>query len=343
MRPATDYASQGIELLRGRRAALLDPTARRVTLHDGAELSYDALLIATGAQPRPLRAARAYLSGVRYLRTIGDADAVRTEAAEAQAIVVVGGGWIGAELTASLRQLGHPVTLVTNLPRPLERVLGPEVAEVYRGMHEEHGVHLVHGRVASLDGERRVEAVRLSDGRTVPADLVVAGVGAVPRIRLAGRGGLSLRDGGVEVDACLRTSAPQVFAAGDVAAAWHPRYGRYLRVEHHDTALRQGRLAAANILGAGRAYDRVPYFYSDQFDVGMEYRGYAPTWDRVVVRGDVSARRFHAFWLAGARVVAAMNVNQWGDAKPLRRLVESGEPVDVARLADETVPLTEAA
>ncbi|HEY7332550.1 MAG TPA: FAD-dependent oxidoreductase [Candidatus Limnocylindria bacterium] len=343
VKPAAEYVAHDIELLRGRLAATLDPAARRVTLHDGLELAYDALLIATGAGPRPLAATRAYLPGLHYLRTAGDADALREAADMAHAIVVVGGGWVGAEVTASLRQLGHRVTLVSNLPRPLERVLGPEVADVYRSLHEEHGVRLVHGRVAALEGERHVEAVRLIDGRRFAADLVVAGVGAAPCLSLALRGGLDLREGGIAVDASLRTSAPDVYAAGDVAAAWHPRYGRHLRVEHWDNAIRQGRTAAANILGAQQTYDRVPYFYSDQFDLGMEYRGYAPQWDSVVLRGDVAARRFHAFWLTDGRVVAAMNANLWDDAKSLRHIVESGEPVDVARLVDASVPLADAA
>lgn len=343
VKPADEYVAQDIELMRGRRAARLDPAARRVTLHDGLELGYDALLIATGAAPRPLAVTRAYLHGLHYLRTAGDAHAVRKAAAEGEAIVVVGGGWVGAEVSASLRQMGHRVTMVSNLPRPLERVLGPEVADVYRSLHREHGVRLVHGRVAALEGERRVEAVRLIDGRRLAADLVVAGVGAAPRLSLALRGGLELREGGIAVDARLRTSAPDVYAAGDVAAAWLPRYGRHLRVEHWDNAIRQARTAAANILGAEQIYDRVPYFYSDQYDLGMEYRGYAPEWESVVIRGDVVARRFHAFWLTNGRVVAAMNANLWDDAKPLRHIVESGEPVDVARLADASVPLADAA
>ena len=235
------------------------------------------------------------------------------------------------------------MTLISNLPRPLERVLGPEVAQVYALLHLEHGVHMVHGRVAAIEGGDRVDGVRLADGQNIPADLVVVGVGAAPRIELATRGGLETIDGAIKVDALLQTSAPGVFAAGDVAAAWHPGFGRHLRVEHWDNAIHQGRAAAASMLGVGEPYARTPYFYSDQYDLGMEYRGIAMSWDRVVIRGDLAAREFHAFWLSDGRVVAAMNANLWDDGDELLRLVQSGTAVDPARLADRVVPLGEAA
>lgn len=342
-RPLADYESGGIELLRGRRAVTLDPASRQLNLDDGSNLRYDALLLATGAAPRRLSATNAHLAGVHYLRTIADADALREAAARASAIAVIGGGWIGSEVAASLRQLGHDVTLISNLPRPLERVLGPEVAEVYREVHVEHGVRLEHGHVAGIEGDSRVSGVRLSDGRRIAADLVVVGVGAAPRIELATRAGLETREGAIVTDEYLRTSVPTIYAAGDVASAFHPRFGRHLRVEHWDNAIRQGKAAAANILGAAEPYARMPYFYSDQFELGMEYRGLAAEWGRVVIRGDVAARAFHAFWIADSRVIAAMNVNLWDNGKALRRLVESDERVDPDRLADPSVPLAEAA
>ena len=343
VKPLADYEANGIELLRGRRAVTLDPRRRQVNLDDGTNLGYDALLIATGAAPRKLSSTQAYLDGMHYLRTVADADALREAASRSHAIVVIGGGWIGSEVAASLRQLGHDVTLTTNLERPLQRLLGPEVAEVYRQVHLENGVRLAHGHVSLIEGDRHVTGVRLSDGQRLPADLVVVGVGAAPRIKLATRGGLDTRDGAITADEYLRTSVPSIYAAGDVAAAWHPRFGRHLRVEHWDNAIRQGKAAAANILGANQPYARTPYFYSDQFDLGMEYRGHAPEWSRVVIRGDVAAREFHAFWLADGRVSAAMNVNLWDDGKELKRLVDSEDRVDPDRLADPTVPLTMAA
>jgi 3-phenylpropionate/trans-cinnamate dioxygenase ferredoxin reductase component len=343
VRPLADYETHSVELLLGRRAVTLDPGIRRLNLDDGTNLTYDALVIATGAAPRQLGSTAAFLDGVHYLRDAADADALRAAAAEATSIAVIGGGWIGSEVAASLRQLGHSVTLVSNLPRPLERVLGPEVADVYRNVHLEQGVRLAHGHVAGLEGDERVARLRLSDGQRIPADLVVVGVGAAPRIKLATRGGLEIHDGAIVVDEYLRTSVMNVYAVGDVAAAWHPRYGKHLRVEHWDNAIHQGRAVAANIMGAGEPYARIPYFYSDQFDLGMEYRGYAPEWDEVVVRGDVAVREFHAFWLVDRRVVAAMNVNRWDDGEELQRLVAAEEPIDPRRLADPAVPLAEAA
>ncbi len=343
VRPLAEYDENGIELLRGRRAVTLDAPTRRVNLDDGTTLGYDALVIATGAAARTLGSTRAFLEGVRYLRTADDADALRAAASTASAIAVIGGGWIGSEVAASLRQLGHDVTLISNLERPLERVLGPEVAEVYRSVHVEHGVRLVHGHVSLLEGDRHVDGVRLSDGQRIPADLVVVGVGAAPRIKLATRAGLETREGAILTDEYLRTSVPSIYAAGDVALAWHPRFACHVRVEHWDNAIHQGRAAAANILGAAEPYARTPYFYSDQYDLGMEYRGFAPEWGRVVIRGDVAAREFLAFWLADGRVSAAMNVNLWDDGEELQRLVESEERVDLDRLGDPTVPLAQAA
>jgi 3-phenylpropionate/trans-cinnamate dioxygenase ferredoxin reductase subunit len=280
---------------------------------------------------------------MHYLRTASDADALRDAATGARSVAVIGGGWIGSEVAASLRQLGAAVTLISNLARPLERVLGPEVAEVYRSLHRQNGVRLVNGHVSFIEGDDHVDGVRLSDGQRVAADVVVVGVGAAPNVKLATRGGLETRDGAIAVDEYLRTSVPNIYAAGDVAAAWHPRYGRHVRVEHWDNAIHQGRAAAANILGAAEPYARTPYFYSDQFDLGMEYRGYAPEWGRVVVRGDLEAREFHAFWMADGRVIAAMNANLWDDGEELARLVESEQRVDPDRLADPSVPLARAA
>ncbi len=266
------------------------------------------------------------------------------ERIEADLVVVgIGGSYIGTEVAASLTQMGHAVTLVSDTDQPLERVLGPEIGAVYAELHRAHGVTIINGTVAAFEGERTVSAARLADGTRLPADLVVVGIGAIPRTKLALRGGLEIKQGGVAVDEYLRASVPSIYAAGDIAAAWHPRFGRHIRVEHWDNAIQQGLTAAANIAGANEPYTRTPYFYSDQYDLGMEYRGLATSSDEVVVRGDLAAREFHAFWLSGGRVVAAMNANLWDDGDELARLVDTGARVDGARLADPLVPLAEAA
>lgn len=326
VRPA-NYAEQDIQLIQGKRVEAIDIAGRKVKLDDKTDIPYNALLLATGAAPRMLDVPGAELAGVHYLRNVEDADAIRAAALKAEQIVVIGGGWIGTEVAASLRQLGRNVTLISSPPQPLESVLGAQVAGVYRRLHEEKGTKLVIGRVARID-DGDVREVVLSDGTRIPGDMIVAGVGAIPRTELAKAAGLALRDGGVEVGSHLQTSAPGVFAAGDIAAAWHPRFERYVRVEHWDNAREQGRTAAANILGAQKPYERTPYFYSDQFDLGMEYRGYAHDWDKVIIRGDLEAREFDAFWIKDGRVAAAMNANRWDDAAELQDLVDRQAAAD---------------
>ena len=339
VRPGAAYETMDIELIRGHRAVTIDREARIVELDDDRHVRYDALILATGASPRRLSVTRGYLAGVHYLRTRDHADALRAAAATASNIVVIGGGWIGTETAASLRQMGANVTLVTNLEHPLERVLGPEVGAVYGDLHRANGVRIVPGHVIGLVGDDRVGGVRLGDGEVLPADLVVAGVGAVPRVGLALRAGLATSEGAVAADAHLRTSDPAIFVAGDVAAAFHPRYGKRIRIEHWDNAREQGATAARNVLGAGEIYDRVPYFYSDQFDLGMEVRGRTLGSDRAVIRGDVTRREFLAFWLSDGRVVAAMNANIWDVTDDLAAMVADRSRIEPERLADVAVPI----
>ena len=335
VKPADEYSDKNIELMSGTRATAIDTAKHLVTLDDQTSLRYDALLLATGSAPRKLDVPGADLAGVYYLRNVDHSDAIREASASAESILVVGGGWLGTEVAASLRQLGRNVTLVSPPPQPLEQILGAEVASAYVAVHEANGTNLVTGRVAEIVGDvgnRSVREVLLADGTRIEADMVVAAVGAAPRTQLAEAAGLTLRDGGVEVDQFLRSSAQNVFAAGDIATAWNPRFDRYLRIEHWDNAIEQGKAAAANILGRELAYDRTPYFYSDQFDLGMEYRGYATTWDEVVIRGDLAAREFDAFWLKDGRVVAAMNANRWDDAAELQELVDNRAEIDPQQL-----------
>jgi 3-phenylpropionate/trans-cinnamate dioxygenase ferredoxin reductase subunit len=256
-------------------------------------------------------------------------------------VAIVGAGWIGAEVAASARQLGTEVTLIEQGDVPLEHVLGREAGGLYADLHREHGVELLTGTgVAAFEGDRRVARVRLADGRAVEAGLVVVGVGVSPRDELAAQAGLAVDDG-VLVDERLQTSDPAVFAAGDVARVHHPFYGAPLRVEHWASALRQPEVAARAMLGKPARWERLPYFFSDQYDVGMEYTGLASGEDRVVVRGRRDARELIFFWLRDGRVVAAMNVNVWDVADDLQALIRSRERVDPARLGDPDVPLAE--
>jgi 3-phenylpropionate/trans-cinnamate dioxygenase ferredoxin reductase subunit len=337
------YAAHDIELRLGRTAVSLDTSISQLALDDGSRLRYDRLLLATGAEPHHLSIPGEALDGVLYLRNVEDSDALRERLDRGGSVVVVGAGWIGAEVAASARQRGLDVTVVAPGSVPLERALGPELGAVYRDIHVDHGVRmLLETRVDAFEGSGAVERVRTSDGRTLDCDFVVVGVGVRPRSALAAAGGLYVDDG-IVVDEHLQTSMHRVFAAGDVAMAAHPLYGRRIRVEHWANALRQGPVAARNMLGLSEVFEHVPYFFSDQYDVGMEYAGYAPTWDRVVFRGDPASREFIAFWLVGDRVVAGMNVNVWDVTDQIQNLVRSGVRVDDRRLADPDVPLEDLA
>jgi 3-phenylpropionate/trans-cinnamate dioxygenase ferredoxin reductase subunit len=337
------YAEHDIELRLGRTAESLDMSSSELVLDNGERLRYERLLLTTGAQPRRLSIPGAELDGVLYLRSIEDSDALRERLDRGGAVVVVGAGWIGAEVAASARQRGLEVTVLDPLAVPLERVLGAELGAVYREIHTDHGTEmLMENGVEAFEGDKAVERVRTSSGRELDCDFVVVGVGVEPRTRLATQAGLAVDDG-VTVDEYLQTSVPGVFAAGDVANAHHPFYGERIRVEHWANALNQGPAAARNMLGRSAAYERLPYFFSDQYDVGMEYTGFARTWDRLVFRGDPAAREFVAFWMVEDRVVAGMNVNVWDVTNPIKRLISGRLPIEDRRLADPDVPLDELA
>jgi 3-phenylpropionate/trans-cinnamate dioxygenase ferredoxin reductase subunit len=337
--PAGYYEEHGIELRTNTQVESLDAGASEVELADGERLHFDRLLIATGAEPRLLSLPGSGLDGIHYLRTLADSDALRDLLGQGGKLLVIGGGWIGCEVAASARQRGLEVAVVAPGQVLLQRVLGHELGEFYTQVHRDHGVELVLGTgVESFEGSDRVEAVRTSDGREITCTAVLAGVGVVPRTGLAEAAGLAV-DNGVLVDERLETSAPGIFAAGDVANALHPLYGRRLRVEHWANALEQGPVAGRNMLGAGAPYDRVPYFFSDQYDVGMEYAGYATDWDEVVFRGDPEGGEFLAFWLQEGRVVAGMNVNIWDVNEQIQALVRLRQPVGHDRLIDPDLPV----
>ena len=337
------YEEKDIELRTGVTVEAIDTAASEVALAGGERLAYDRLLLTTGAEPRRVPVPGADLEGVHYLRDLGDSAAIGERIAAGGRLVVIGAGWIGSEVAASARQKGCEVAVVEMTDVPLERVLGREVGAIYGDIHRDHGLELHTGvGVEAIEGDGRAERVRLSDGRALDCDFVVVGVGVVPRIALAEKAGIAVNDG-IVVDEHLQTSVPGIYAAGDVANAFHPFYGHHLRVEHWANALNQPATAAQSMLGKEASYERLPYFFSDQYEVGMEYAGFAREWDEVVFRGDTAAREFIAFWVSGGRVVAGMNVNVWDVVEGIQELIRSRREVPVERLRDPDVPLEELA
>lgn len=337
------YADHGIELLTSTRVSAIDPGAHEVVLGDDRRLGYSKLLLTTGSEPRRLNVPGADLDEIHYLRTLAESARIGERLEAGKRLVVIGSGWIGAEIGASARQKGCEVTLVEMAALPLERVLGPELGRIYLDLHRDQGVEfLAETTLDRFEGEGAVERVVTDDGNVIEADLVVVGVGVTPRIELAEAAGLEI-DNGILVGESLETSAADVFAAGDVANALNPFYGHRLRVEHWQNARRQGAAAARAMLGQAVSFDEIPYFFSDQYETGMEYSGYATGWDEVVFRGDVDAREFLAFWIKDDRVLAGMNMNIWDVSEPIRELIRSQAPVSRDRLADPDVPLTELA
>ena len=333
------YEEHEIELISGATVNAVDPGAATVTLDDGQELTYDRLLLTTGAEPRRLSSAGTELREIYYLRSLADCDLLRERLDSGNRVAVVGSGWIGSEFAASARMLGLEVALIDPLELPNERIFGPEIGAFYRDVHAEHGIELHLGDgVEAFEGDGAVQRVRTSSGKVIECDFAVVGVGVAPRVELARGAGLDV-DNGIVVNEHLQSSAENAFAAGDVANAWHPFFERRIRVEHWANALNQGPAAARAMLGDSAAYDRLPYFFSDQYDVGMEYSGYATSWDQVVFRGDRDGGEFVAFWLGGGRVLAGMNVNVWDVNEHVQALIRSGEPVDVAALTDLDTPL----
>lgn len=333
------YADHEVELRLGTAVTGLDRDARQVALSDGTRLGYDKLLLATGATPRRLTVSGAGREFVHYLRTVDDCERLRTTLSGAGRVAIVGAGWIGLESAAAARAAGVEVTVLEAERLPLLRVLGPRVATVFADLHRDHGVDL---RLGVQVTEITPDGVRLADGTHVEADAVLVGIGATPNTYLAASAGLTVENG-VKVGADLRTSDPAIYAAGDLANAYHPLLKTHVRVEHWANALNQPPVAARGMLGLDASYDRLPYFYTDQYDLGMEYSGHARPGgqDDVVIRGDLESRRFLAFWMDEERVTAAMNVNIWDVTAELQRLIRSGERIDRAALADPAIPLTE--
>jgi 3-phenylpropionate/trans-cinnamate dioxygenase ferredoxin reductase subunit len=331
------YEENDIELWTSSRVESLVPDAAEVALEGGRRQGYERLLLATGSEPRRLEVPGADLEGIHDLRTLADSRRIAERFEPGKRLVVVGSGWIGAEIAASARQKGCEVTMLEMASLPLERVLGPELGRIYLQLHRDNGVEFIpETTVKRFEGEGSVERVETADGALLDADFVVVGIGIVPMVRPFKGSGLRIDDG-IPVDAGLESSVPGIFAAGDVANAFHPFYDRRLRVEHWANALKQGPVAARAMLGKEASYEEIPYFFSDQYDSGMEYSGYATEWDEIVFRGDVEQREFVAFWLKDERVIAGMNMNVWDVHDSIRELIRSRAAVEPERLRDPDV------
>jgi 3-phenylpropionate/trans-cinnamate dioxygenase ferredoxin reductase subunit len=339
------YRDHTVDLRLGSRVSSLDPAAHAVGLPDGTTVPYDKLLLATGSASRRPPIPGSDADGVHYLRTYDDAEALNSALTEGSSLAVVGAGWIGLEVAAGARQRGVDVTVIETAKQPLLAALGETVGEVFANLHRDHGVDLrLQAQVEEITtAQGRATGLKMRDGSTVAADAVLVAVGAKPNIELAEQAGLSMGDGGVLVDSSLRTSDPDIYAVGDIAAAQHPLFGCRIRTEHWANALKQPAVAAAGMLGKPGEYAELPYFFTDQYDLGMEYVGHAPSFERVVFRGDVSGREFVAFWLDGDnRVLAGMNVNIWDVLDDVKSLIRSKTPVDVDKLTDPESPLADA-
>jgi 3-phenylpropionate/trans-cinnamate dioxygenase ferredoxin reductase subunit len=338
VQPESFWAEQEIELLMGVRAVSLDLAHKRVELSSGERLSFDKLLLATGGRVRRLEVPGADLEGIHYLRTVDDSEALARELRPGRRLAIVGAGFIGSEVAASAREKGLEVTMIEVLPLPLQKALGPEVGRIYADIHRQHGVELVLGEgVERFEGDSRLQAVVTSTGRRIECDLALVGVGIVPATELAEAVGLTV-DNGIVVNEFCQTSHPDVYAAGDVANFYSPVLGRRLRVEHWHNAQNQGMAAARSML-RGEPYAEVPWFWSDQYYLNMQYVGFADAWDRLVFRGDVEARRFTAFYLRQGRLEAALAINRPRDIRAARELIQARAALDPERLADESQDL----
>jgi 3-phenylpropionate/trans-cinnamate dioxygenase ferredoxin reductase subunit len=338
------YREHDVELHLGTKVTDVDTAAHTIGYGDGRQEHYDKLLLATGSSSRRPPITGADSEGVHYLRTVDDASELLASLKDGARLAIVGAGWIGLEVAASARERGVDVTVVETAELPLLGSLGREAAEIFADLHREHGVDLrLETVVAAIttDGGKAT-GLKLGDGSTVPSDAVLVAVGAKPNSELAEAAGLETKDGGVLVDGSLKSSDDDVYAVGDIAAPSHPIFGTRIRTEHWANALKQPAVAVAGMLGSPGVYDELPYFFTDQYDLGMEYVGYAPDYDSVVFRGDVDKREFTVFWLdAERRVLAGMNVNLWEGLDDIKELIRSRKPVDTGRLGDPGVPLGE--
>ena len=343
VQPQSWYAEHDVDLKLGTEVTTLDRTAHMVAFNSGDHEHYDKLLLATGSRSRKPPIPGSDADGVYYLRTVDDATELLAQFTEGRRLAIIGAGWIGLEVAASARGLGADVTVVETAALPLQASLGKEAGEVFVELHRDHGVDLRLGTTVDeiTTADHKATGLRLGDGSTVEADAVLVAVGAEPNVEFAERSGLVIADGGVAVDESLKASDDDIFAVGDIAAAEHPLFGVPIRTEHWANALKQPAVAADGMLGAPGTYDELPYFFTDQFDLGMEYVGYAPQYQMAITRGDLGTREFTMFWLDGGhRVLAGMNVNIWEGLDDIKQLIRSRRPVDVGALADPSVSLS---
>lgn len=329
------YQDHAIELQVGERVARVDPALRVLELSRGRSVSYDKLLVATGAGLRRMDVPGHDLDGILYLRTLRDCERLRGLLQQHPRVLIVGTGFIGCEVAASARQLGCEVTL-SGPELPLAHVLGKELSEIYAGYHRRKGITLKIGvKSISFSGAGHVERATFSDGTTVDCDLVVVGIGVTPNVELLAEH--VKIENGVVTDEFCRTDAKDIFAAGDVANSWHPRLGASARLEHFDNAQRQGEAAGKAMTGKLEAFDTVPFFYSDQYEFHLIYRGMARSWDTVVVRGTPDTGSFSAFYLKDHRVLAVCSVNRYAESVAATRLLY--HEADGAALIDESVEI----
>jgi 3-phenylpropionate/trans-cinnamate dioxygenase ferredoxin reductase subunit len=336
------YTDHDVDLRTGTTVTGIDRGQRLVQVHSGERIAYDRLLLATGATPRQLPVPGADTDGILSLRTLADAARIEDAVGDGTRLVIVGAGWIGLEIAAAARTRGAAVTVVETAALPLQRVLGDRMATVFADLHREHGVTFRFGAQVS---EITPTCVLLGDGTALRADAVLVAVGVTPDTTIAEQAGLRA-DNGILVDHRLRTDDADIFAAGDVANVDHPLLRTRVRVEHWSNALHTGPAAARAMLDGDVSYDRLPYFFTDQYDLGMEYTGWVPAGSAadLIVRGDLERRQFVAFWSVDGRITAGMNVNVWDVTDTIRDLVQAGlagAVVDPARLADPAVPLAD--
>jgi len=339
VQPPDFYGENDIETRFSARVTRVDAAGKAIELDNAESVSYEALLLATGARNRRFPIPGLDLKGIYDLRTVADSDQIRAESSPGQRAVVVGMGFIGSEVAASLRQSGVEVAVVDRNTVPLRRVLGEEVGRVVEGFHRDHGTELIfEDKVAAFEGTERVERVIAQRGRVIECDFAVVGLGVEPVTELLASTGVEIGNG-VLVDEYCRTSVEGIFAAGDVANHYHPVFERHIRVEHWQNALKQGPAAALNMLGENEPYSEIPWFWSDQYEHNIQYAGFHTEWDELVVRGTMEERNFIAFYRKDGRVLAAVAINRGRDLRRSIPLIKAQEEISASELSDPEVDL----